>query len=510
MKIARGESCPKGEKCRQAHDVEKFLSEKSPDISETCYLFNTYGRCRFGYLCRFAGAHIKDGVNVIEPEKNHESLPINFLRKEIQIQLRKRGIPFPKSTPLIKENGEQVQKRVQVNNSQIKIGETTLPDLETNQKENLIIENEVPYVETRLKFGEKKQIDWGGKLYCAPLTTVGNLPYRRIVKKFGADITCGEMAMATNLLQGKNSEWALLRRHPSEDLFGVQICGSHMNTMTQCSELLDSEISYDFLDINCGCPIDLVYNKGAGSALIENPRRLESIVTGVSMVNSHPVTVKLRIGKDEKNPTVHNIIPSLQDWGAQAVTLHGRSRQQRYTKLAHWDYIHECSKISKIPLIGNGDIYNWQQAMEHMEQTKISSVMLARGALIKPWLFTEIKERRDWDISASERFEMIKDYANFGLDHWGSDQKGVNSTREFLCQWLSFLYRYVPVGLLEHLPSKLNDRPRPYFGRSDMETLLASPAVSDWLKISEMILGPTPDNFIFVPKHKSNAWESNG
>jgi tRNA-dihydrouridine synthase 3 len=163
-----------------------------------------------------------------------------------------------------------------------------------------------------------------------------------------------------------------------------------------------------------------------------------------------------------------------------------------------------------IPIIGNGDIFSFSEWEEHQALEPRGALstccMLARGALIKPWLPTEIKERRHWDISASERLDLLKRFVHFGLEHWGSDQKGVNNVRRFLLEWLSFLHRYIPVGLLERLPQHMNDRPPPFFGRSDLETLMASKDCRDWVKISELLLGPVPESFKFSPKHKSNAY----
>jgi tRNA-dihydrouridine synthase 3 len=498
--LAEGRACPLGESCKFTHDVPAFLTTRPRDISDSCPLFEATGRCKYGLLCRFGSAHIKDGQNSVNEELASKPQPqsMNILDKEVQVKLRKKKYDFSRAMPYLREWEKLTKQRMESNN---------IPANERQQPE--IKEESDEYVETPLRRNEKKKIDWKDKLYLAPLTTLGNLPFRRVCKTLGADITCGEMALAEKLIQGQASEWALMRRHPSEDIFGVQLCGHHPEALVKCGQLLDETISVDFVDLNSGCPIDLVVKRGAGSALLERPRRLEGIVRGMAIVLSCPFTVKIRTGRDEKAPNAHTLVPLLHEWGADAVTLHGRSRLQRYSREADWNYIRQCAESSPAPLIGNGDIYGPQQAAE-AKAAGVSTIMIARGALIKPWIFTEIKENRDWDISATERFELLKDFVNLGLMHWGSDDQGVANTREFLLQWLSFLHRYVPIGLLEVMPPKMHQRPSPFFARNDLESLLASPVVNDWVALSEMLLGPVPDGFTFFPKHKSNAYSTEG
>jgi len=355
----------------------------------------------------------------------------------------------------------------------------------------------------------------------APLTTVGNLPFRRIMKQFGADITCGEMAVATNLLQGSPSEWALLKRHPSEDVFGIQLAGAHADQFTRVSEVIEKYADIDFVDMNLGCPLDLLCNRGAGAALMQRDKKLKGALLGMSQNLSCPITVKMRTGWNMKRPFAHELVPRIQSWntsGLGAIMIHGRSRLQRYKSDADWDYISQVGNSQledtpRVPIIGNGDIFSYsdyeEKVLAHDNLSK--TAMIGRGALIKPWLPTEIKEKRDWDISATERLDILKDFVKHGLEHWGSDQQGINNTRRFLLEWLSFLCRYVPVGLLEVTPQKMNHRPPLYLqGRSDLETLFLSPHSSDWVKISEMLLGPVPDDFAFKPKHKSSSYETNG
>ncbi|KAL3613978.1 hypothetical protein CASFOL_042052 [Castilleja foliolosa] len=357
---------------------------------------------------------------------------------------------------------------------------------------------------------ERKLIDFREKLYLAPLTTVGNLPYRRVCKVLGADVTCGEMAMCTNLLQGQASEWALLRRHSSEDFFGVQICGAYPDTVAKTVELIEQHCTMDFIDINMGCPIDIVVNKGAGSALLTKPMRMKSVVEASSRTVDTPVTIKVRTGYFEGKNRIDSLIKDFGNWGASAVTIHGRTRQQRYSKLADWDYVYQCARAapSSLPVLGNGDVFSYLDWNNHKSNCpELASCMIARGALVKPWIFTEIKEQRHWDISSGERLDILKDYVRFGLEHWGSDSKGVETTRHFLLEWLSYTCRYIPFGLLDVIPQRINWRPPSYFGRDELETLMASDSAADWIRISEMLLGKVPSSFTFAPKHKSNSYD---
>lgn len=548
--------CFFGDKCKYLHDINQYMTEKSTEIGEKCYLFETFGKCNYGVTCRFAKAHLGENYkNLVNEEVQklweNKELVKNQIDKDLQHCLRKRKVSFEKSDKYLKQmntsikpgpvDGEArgfepplpgdktsgdatsvLEEKLNVSTEPIKTdtGETTVSqeaaespvtqELSPGAQKETSVKTIGPLTDedvVKIRLREKKKIDFKNKLYLAPLTTCGNLPFRRICKRYGADITCGEMAMCSKLLQGQTSEWALMKRHHTEDLFGVQLEGSFPDTMTRCAELLNKSIEVDFVDINVGCPIDLVFNMGGGCALMNRSRKLEQIVKGMNSVLDVPLTVKIRTGVQENANLAHKLIPNLKHWGVSLITLHGRSKEQRYTKLADWEYINSCAALaSPVPLFGNGDILSYEDANQALK-TDVSGIMIARGALVKPWLFTEIKEQRHWDISSKERLDTLQDFTNFGMEHWGSDTQGVEKTRRFMLEWLSFLCRYIPVGLLEHVPQKINERPPYYMGRDYLETLMASQNVNDWIKISEMLLGPVPQNFTFLPKHKANSYK---
>mmetsp|Transcript_21984 Transcript_21984/g.46755 ORF Transcript_21984/g.46755 Transcript_21984/m.46755 type:complete len:698 (+) Transcript_21984:93-2186(+) len=497
-------------KCPQNHDVASVLAAKLPVIADECPVLRAVGVCPAGLNCRFGG-HIVDGKNVdregviLSPDSEwSQKLPnighvigeTNIFSDELRQSLRKRTMDFSRSTDMIKTWTKFQQDRKEQQNLGVEVDDFVGPVIAR----------------------EKKPLDFAGKSILAPLTTVGNLPFRRLCVKLGADVTVGEMALAGSILEGTQSELALLRRHESEKCFGVQIAGGDVETMTKVAQFVDEHVDCDFLDINCGCPLDEVHRRGAGSRLMSKANHLEGIVRSMSgVLQSKALTLKMRTAHIEENKHnefngryAHRLVPMLEDWGVSAIVLHGRTARQRYTKLADWDYVSECAtrRARRTPFIGCGDVMNWEEVEEHCRSHSVDACMIGRGALIKPWLFTEVKERRHWDISASERLDMMRDFSNYGLEHWGSDARGVETTRRFLLEWLSFTHRYVPVGVLEaQLPARINWRPRPYVGRNDLETKLASSNAKDWIEISEMLLGKTPEGFQFLPKHKSASYE---
>lgn len=500
-RVGESGKCEFGDNCRNEHDLSKYLSTKPPDIGSVCPVYAAIGWCPSGVSCRWLYSHFKDEALTEDPIKKEESLKTNYevnrISVDVQHDLQRKRYDTSRSDKFIQR----------------------MDSLDKSQPDSTRKEKYADFFEGTLKPSEKKRLNYDGAKVLSPLTTVGNLPYRRLMKTLGADVTYSEMAMSLPLLQGSKSEWALPRAHSSEiPGFGVQISASKPWQAIKATQVLSELASASSeINLNCGCPIDLLYRQGAGSALLDHGAKILKILRGMNAVsNEIPVTVKLRMGVKDNKPTAKNIVEKLLDEEqAAAIVLHGRSRAQRYTKEANWDYIREVAetvrdKRSELDLkpwiIGNGDIFSWEDWYDHLEKTKVDTCMIARGALIKPWIFEEIDSKQYLDKSASERLEYIKQYVNFGLQHWGSDLFGVNQTRRFLCEWLSFTHRYVPVGLLEYLPPKLNDRPPAWKGRNDLETLLGSRDYRDWIKISEMFLGPAPETFVFEPKHKSNSY----
>jgi tRNA-dihydrouridine synthase 3 len=199
------------------------------------------------------------------------------------------------------------------------------------------------------------------------------------------------------------------------------------------------------VDLNCGCPIDQITRRGLGASLLRKPGRLGRLVGAMVQAVRVPVTVKLRTGWSEAKENVSDLARACEDAGASAVTIHGRTREQRYSKAADWDTIGRVAAERGIPVVGNGDILTPYEARDRMRRAGVDSVMLARGALIKPWLFREIREGKTWLPTAEERFSVIWRFVELLRDHFLDDERGRGRILGFLPWHLNFFCRYRPL-----------------------------------------------------------------
>ena len=566
-------TCRFGDGCNFEHDLRRYLREgKREDLSTfnaKCPVWEARGRCNAGWKCRFVGSHSEERVTedgrrelvLIEDESrvgnrspsvtDEEAIGVvNVVSTQSKIDLMKRKVKTPKADAYcdwLEKSGKELLKQLRHKGRPEDGLEKPDPSDDTTPsiERELVEDNRAQYTEPPFLPSEKRRIYFGPETpVLAPLTTQGNLPFRRLCVELGAQITYSEMAMSLPLLQGQKSEWALMKAHESEieppvftkkesvvteydhsrdSRFGAQIAANKPWQALKATEILTRLCPHlRVIDLNCGCPIDLVVRAGAGSALLDSQSKLEKILRGMNAVSEEiPITVKVRMGTKDGRPTALKLVERLAFGGYEAneigggpsgvaaITLHGRSRQQRYSRNADWEYISECAALikrynekgddladtireadartqaanGKLYFIGNGDCYSHVDYLSRIEQAKVDSVMIARGALIKPWIFEEIEKGQYLDKSATERLSLVEKFARFGLETWGSDEMGIGTTRRFLLEWLSFAYRYVPLGIMEHLPPSLQDRPPAWRGRSELETLLGSDNYKDWIKI---------------------------
>ena len=278
----------------------------------------------------------------------------------------------------------------------------------------------------------------------APLTKGGNLPFRRLCVDFGAPITMSEMAYAKQVVRGSRPERALLRKHASETCFGVQIAASKPEDAVAAGKIA-VENGAAFVDLNCGCPIHDVVRRGMGATLLQRPKALARIVAAMVEGLSVPVTVKLRSGWKEGEINAPEIAQLCEEAGASVITLHARTREQRYTKEADWSLVKQLVAERKIPIVGNGDVLTWHEARDRMQESGCASVMLGRGVLIKPWLFAEIRDGRTWLPSAEERIEVYARFIGYCKEHFGNDEKGRKKAHFFLPWHFGFFCRWRPM-----------------------------------------------------------------
>ena len=223
----------------------------------------------------------------------------------------------------------------------------------------------------------------------APMAGVTDLPFRTLCKEQGAGLICMEMVSAKAIsFHNKNTE-ALMEIDPSEHPVSLQLFGSEPELMAEVAKSIE-ERPFDILDINMGCPVPKVVNNGEGSALLKNPDLIVEIVKKVSSAIKKPLTVKVRIGFENEPVDIVEIAKRVEDAGAAAIAVHGRTRQQYYSGVADWDAIRRVKEAVSIPVIGNGDVDSPQKAEALIKETGCDAVMIGRAVRGNPWIFREM------------------------------------------------------------------------------------------------------------------------
>ena len=252
-------------------------------------------------------------------------------------------------------------------------------------------------------------ISTAGGTILAPMAGVTDLPFRLLCKEQGCGMTYTEMVSAKAILYGNKNTQELLKIGEAERPAAVQIFGSDPEIMAEIGARL-AEGPYDIIDVNMGCPVPKIVNNGEGSALMRDPGTAEKILTAMVKAISKPVTVKFRKGFANGEETAVEFAKMAEACGVQAVAVHGRTREQYYSGKADWDVIRRVKEAVKIPVIGNGDVFQPEDAARMMGETGCDGVMIARGAKGNPWIFKRSLEfLRTGQASLSPSREEVRE-----------------------------------------------------------------------------------------------------
>ena len=246
----------------------------------------------------------------------------------------------------------------------------------------------------------------------APMAGVCNIAFRVMARRYGAGLVYSEFVNATAISRENEYAIRMMRTAPEERPVSIQLFGSDISDIKKATQLLQDKT--DIVDFNFGCPAHQVTCTGAGAALLNQPEKVREIVEAMVSVSEKPVTVKMRIGQNEKNITVLKLAKAVETAGAAAVAVHGRTLEQQYSGVANWDMIRQVKETVNIPVIGNGDVINEFKAKEMFDKTGVDAVMVGRAACGNPFIFSRINHylQIGKQLPQKDTIELFFEYAD--------------------------------------------------------------------------------------------------
>ncbi|MBU1667818.1 tRNA-dihydrouridine synthase [bacterium] len=266
-------------------------------------------------------------------------------------------------------------------------------------------------------------LDFSKPLFAlAPLAGFTDLPFRSVVKKFGADLTVSEMISSNALAFKSKKTFKMLEKNSLETPYSIQIAGSDQAVIQRAVELLNEREGIDIIDLNCGCPAPKIVNNLQGSSLLTDlPRMAETIRTIKKYSNKEYTSVKMRLGFDSKNHV--EIAKLCEENGADYIAVHGRTKAGKYKAPVDYDAIKEIKEAVSIPVLANGDIDSPQKAKWVLEHTGADGVMIGRGAVGKPWMFQLMKNyingSGDATVTSALIQEVVLEHFDQMVAHYG-------------------------------------------------------------------------------------------
>lgn len=284
-------------------------------------------------------------------------------------------------------------------------------------------------------------IDFGEKpVFLAPMEDVTDIGFRKLCKRFGAAMVYTEFVSAEALIRSVQSTMNKLTIADEERPVGIQLYGRDVEAMVEAARIVE-QVKPDIIDLNFGCPVKKVAGKGAGAGMLRNIPLMLEITEKVVKAVQTPVTVKTRLGWDKENLIITELAEQLQDCGVQALTIHGRTRSQMYTGEADWTLIGEVKHNPriKIPIIGNGDITNREEALQAFERYGVDAIMVGRATFGRPWIFQEIATGQM--LSKDEQIDVLEELLRINVERVG-ERGGIIHTRRHLAS--TPVYKGIP------------------------------------------------------------------